>query len=387
MWELYSRLPRGHFFIAAGENQGQAAFDATHDLPIRRLPLALENWGLRSWRGLTGYARAVRRLSTLISEFRIQQIHCACVLPEGLMALALKKWFAVPYICYAHGEELTCAGSSRELRWLMNRVLTNSELIICNSRNTLNILASQWGLTHDKLAILHPGCDTDYFRPAPRNESVRARLGWGRRPVILTVGRLQKRKGHDIMLRALATIRSQFPQVLYAIVGSGEEEPFLRQLVDAEGLHDHVCFHGELNDDALLYCYQQCDVFVLPNRQVGKDIEGFGMVLVEAQACGKPVIAGASGGTAETMIENQTGWIADCTHPGPLIELISTILNDSRRAQTMGRDARLWSEKWFNWSSCCQRAAELFDKATKRQMPAQRARTQKLRTAPSRTII
>ena len=88
------------------------------------------------------------------------------------------------------------------------------------------------------------------------------------------------------------------PDILYAIIGAGEELEELERLVEREGLARHVAFLGECNDRDLIAAYQQCDLFVLPNRQVGRDIEGFGMVLLEAQACGKPVIAGASGGTA-----------------------------------------------------------------------------------------
>ena len=147
---------------------------------------------------------------------------------------------------------------------------------------------------------------------------MRARLGWGERRVVLTVGRLQKRKGHDMMIRALPAIRRAVPDVLYAIVGDGEERAALEQLAEQEGVRQSVQFLGEVDDETLVRCYQQCDLFALPNRQVGGDIEGFGMVLLEAQACGRPVLAGASGGTAETMRVPETGRVVPCDRPQEL---------------------------------------------------------------------
>src|SRR5262249_13628892 len=141
---------------------------------------------------------------------------------------------------------------------------------------------------------------------------VRKRFGWDGRQVILTVGRLQRRKGQDVMIEVVARLRERFPNVLYAIVGDGDERPRLNDLVAQFGVTSHVQFLGEVKDTEFLPCYEQCDVFALPNRAVGKDVEGFGMVLLEAQACGRPVLTGASGGTAETMRNGETGVVVAC---------------------------------------------------------------------------
>jgi phosphatidylinositol alpha-1,6-mannosyltransferase len=359
-WELYRRLPRGEYVIAAGEDPRQDEFDRTHDLRIRRIPLSVRQWGLRSREGLAGYARAIRRLGSIMRRERVECIHVGRCLPEGLLALAFKLFAGTPYICYAHGEELTCAGSSRELRWLMRRVFSGAGRVICNSRNTWKLLRSSWGLPESRLAILHPGVDTQWFVPVERDARVRAELGWGDRPVILTVGRLQKRKGHDMMIRALGQIRATVPEVQYAIVGDGEERAALEQLAVTEGVADQVRFHGEADEATLLRCYQQCELFVLPNRQVGEDIEGFGMVLVEAQACGKPVIAGDSGGTAETMRVGETGEVVDCRGPDQLAELVTGFLSEPARRGKMGRAARAWTLQEFDWTKLSQKAESLF---------------------------
>ena len=288
-------------------------------------------------------------------------VHCARCLPEGVMALALKASARVPFACYVHGEDVTTATSSRELRWLVHRVLRTADFVIANSRNTERILREEWGLPDGRIRVLYPGVDTKRFIPAPRDPDIRGRLGWHDRPVVLTVGRLQKRKGHDQMIQALRSARRAIPDVLYAIVGDGEERAPLQALTAREGLSEHVQFLGEVGDEELIRCYQQCDLFVLPNRQVGRDIEGFGMVLLEAQACGKPVIAGASGGTAETMDIPATGRVVGCDTPDDLAALVAEMLSDRDRLRAMGGAARAWVCERFDWDALGRQAEDLFE--------------------------
>jgi phosphatidylinositol alpha-1,6-mannosyltransferase len=324
-WEIYRRLARDQVAIAAGEDPRQQAFDETHDLRLERMPLQFRSWGLLGGRALKEYWRAARQLRQRINHEGVDQVHCGKCLPEGLLGLALKWWCGLPYSCYVHGEELNLASGSRELRWLTRTVLARADRVIANSRNT-------------------------------------ARLGWDNRRVILTVGRLQKRKGQDLMIRALPAIREAIPDVLYVIAGDGEERASLTALVEETGVRDHVQILGEIPDDVLIRCYQQCDLFALPNREVSKDIEGFGMVLLEAQACGKPVIAGASGGTSETMRIPDTGHVVPCDRPQELAALAADMLTRPARLAEMGRAARSWIVQHFDWETLAQNAAQLFQR-------------------------
>jgi phosphatidylinositol alpha-1,6-mannosyltransferase len=373
-WEIYRRVSRQDYVIAAGEDPRQEAFDRTHDLRVTRLPLTLPGWGVRSLASARGYWRAIRALKQLAVREQARIVHCGRCLPEGLMGLALKWWLGLPYICYVHGEEMNYAVGSRELRWLMHRVLRGAEFVITNSANTRRIVQQDWGVALQRTHLLHPGMDGERFVPAVRDAGRRARLGWGDRHVLMTAGRLQKRKGHDQLIPALQSIRRTIPDVLYAIVGDGEERQPLEQLVDRSGLRGHVQFLGEIDDDGLVNCYQQCDLFVLPNRQVGQDIEGFGMVLVEAQACGKPVVAGASGGTAETMRIPQTGRIVNCEGPDQLAALICELLSSPDLLADMGAAARPWAVEQFDWGTLSMQARRLFALALGQQeLPRERA--------------
>ncbi len=363
-WEIYRRLPREQVVVAAGEHPRQDEFDRTHDLRVVRLPLAQRAWGVRSWAGLKGYLGTARRLRRLARAERVDMIHCGRCLPEGFAAWLLRWRSGVPYAVYVHGEDVTTAATSHELSWMVRRVLRGARFVVANSNSTRQILLDSWGLPRERVRLFHPGVDTRRFVPAPRDLVVRRELGWGDRPVVLTVGRLQKRKGHDMLLRALPVVRERIPDVLYAIVGDGEERTTLRRLVEEHGLRDHVQFLGEVADEQLVLCYQQCDLFVLPNRQEGSDIEGFGMVLLEAQACGRPVVAGDSGGTAETMRVGETGRIVSCDGPDELGRLLPELLARPGERDRMGAAGRRWVVERFDWESLARRAQDIFEGRT-----------------------
>jgi phosphatidylinositol alpha-1,6-mannosyltransferase len=159
----------------------------------------------------------------------------------------------------------------------------------------------------------------------------------------------------------MPAIMRQVPDALYVIVGEGEERPRLERIIAELKLESHVQMLGELQDRPLVEAYQQCDLFVLPNRNVDGDIEGFGMVLLEAQACGRPVIAGDSGGTAETMQVGTSGLILDCTSPAELERVIPELLLNLERRTRMGDAGRLWTETNFAWPALALAAAELLD--------------------------
>jgi phosphatidyl-myo-inositol dimannoside synthase len=360
LWELYRRLPDLDVFVAAGETTGSAAFDARSPLATTRLPLYFSNWGLWSAAGATHYARASLGLFRLVFSRRPDVIHCGKSLPEGLLALWVRRTLGIPYCCYAHGEELTLAETTRELRRLNARVLAGAAKVFANSHHTGQLLTDEWAVPHDRVVVMHPGVDTTRFVPAPPNDAIRQELGWLGRRVVLTVGALQKRKGQDTMIRALPAIAARIPDTLYVVVGEGWERPYLDELVTSLGVSHLVQFRGVPADDELVRIYQQCDLFVLPNRKVGWDFEGFGIVLLEAQACGKAVIAGRSGGTMDAVDESRTGDIVQCDSPEPLAEAVCRLLEDDDRREAFGQAGRSRAVEKFDWNVLAGEARERF---------------------------
>lgn len=359
-WEIYRRLPGEKVAIATRDFPGHEEFDQTHDLSITRIPISFRSWGIVKPASMRNYASIARDLLRVVRRVRPNIVHCGRCLPEGLIALGTGIWTRVPYVCYVHGEEVSTAARSRELKFLAQRALNGAHKIIANSENTKRMLCDCWGLPGSKIYVLYPGVDTEQFVPAARDDKWRDRMGWSGRKVILTVGRLQRRKGHDQLIRALPRIRQTVPNVLYAILGDGGERPKLDALVAELGVGDLVQFAGEVSDEEMVRSYQQCDLFALPNRQIGGDIEGFGIVLLEAQACGKPVIAGDSGGTSETMDIPSTGRVVCCDGPEPLGSTIAEMLSRPEELEAMGKRARQWTVDRFDWKVLSKEAEELF---------------------------
>lgn len=361
-WEIYRRLPVEDYAIAAGECAGSQAFDAEHDLDLRRIPFEYPDLGLFSVSGYLRYRNTMKEIESSVDMRSLDAIHCGALLPDGWVGRMLAQKYNLPLMQFMHGEEVCYANSSRQLRWMGEKVLKSAKVVVANSRNTATILESEWALPESQIEVLNPGVDCDRFKPVPADERVRERLGWSGKTVLLTVGRLQERKGQDMLIRALPEILERNPNVIYAIVGDGEDYARLQSLVEERQLGEHVKFYRDLNDEQMLECYQQCDLFVLPNRQVGDDIEGFGMVLLEAQACGKPVIAGDSGGTRETMQVGVTGDLVNCDQPESLIEIITNTLRTPEASQARGQVARSWMEETFDWSVLAAQADQIFGK-------------------------
>lgn len=360
--ELYSRLPRDQYLIYAAETPTAAEYDRTHDLNLVRRPMVIGDRGIRRYGSLKFYLQTALRVRKLVKREGIGMIHCGRNLPEGFVGYLVNKLCGVPYLFFTHGEDISVSRRSREMTWMTRRVMAAARGAIGNSFNTRRLLIEEWGYPAERIGVIQPGVDTTRYVPVPRDEAQRTELGWSGRTVILTVGRLQKRKGQDMMIRALAAIRQSHPSVLYAIIGTGEEDAPLRELAKREGQQDHVQFIGGVSDDRMLQCHQQCDLFALPNRAVGPDLEGFGIVLLEAQACGKPVLAGNNGGTGETMDAPHTGVIVDCSEPEPLATAVNELLSDPTRMTEVGRRGRSWVTERFDWSNVAERAVPVFER-------------------------
>lgn len=327
LWELYSRLPKDEYLIVTNCSKETEGFDATAPVNIERIPLFSTEWGLLSRVGLFFYIKTIIKLIRIVRREEITSIHCGRCLPEGVMALLLKKIMGIKYISFIHGEDIETARTSRELSFLVKAVLKNAKTLICNSHNTANLVQDNWHIDKNKINVLHPGVDLVKFKPADEDLNFKKQMGWFNKKVILTVGRLQERKGQDRMIEAMPNIIKSFPDSLYVIVGNGDDLPRLEALANVLDITDSVQFITDANDDILLKCYQQCDLFILPNRTVGNDIEGFGMVLVEAQACGKPVIAGDSGGTREAVFEDQSR-VIDCQSSENIAKHVTEVLTE-----------------------------------------------------------
>ena len=270
---------------------------------------------------------------------------------EGYLGLQLQRWFRLPFVVYAHGNEILAAIDSD---WDKPRLaLKKAACVLANSSFTAGLLRTA-GVAPDAIAVIPLGCDIDKFRPrAPDPELRRKLLGNRERgPVILTVGGLVERKGHDMVIRSLPSVCQRVPHATYLIVGTGPFRERLDELAAELGVRDRIIFAGKVPDDQLPDVYAMCDVFAMPSRArlASHDVEGFGLVFLEAGACAKPVVAGRSGGIEDAVVDGFTGLIVDPSDARDVSQALIRLLTDSELRGRLGRQGRDRVEKERTWS-------------------------------------
>ena len=251
------------------------------------------------------------------------------------------------------GRILAAAWSSRELSLLVSRVYGGAALAFANSRNTAGMLRSM-GVPSDRIVVVYPGVDATRFSPDVDGASIRRQFVGDGGTLLVSVGRLQRRKGHDLAIQALAALGPAAIPVHYAIVGDGDERQRLEQLARDAGVADRVHFVGEARAADLPAYFAAADIFLTPNRVDNGDIEGFGIVFLEAASSGKPVIAGNSGGVPEAVEDGVTGVLVSGTDIGELATTIRRLIDDQPLRARLGAAGRQRVLKGFTW----QRAAD-----------------------------
>jgi phosphatidyl-myo-inositol dimannoside synthase len=269
---------------------------------------------------------------------------------EGPMGLWLRRWFGLPFVVYAHGNEVLQAMQASEEKLLV--ALQQADRVFAVSRFTAN-LVQKAGVSPDRIEIVHPGCDSDHFRPLRPRMDLRQKLLGDRHKdkVILSVGNLVARKGHDMVIRALPRLCQAVSEVVYLIVGQGPHRIQLENLAIALGVRDRVVFAGALAED-LPDVYALSDVFVMPSREQLEecDVEGFGIVFLEASACAKPVVGGRSGGIPDAIVDGVTGLMVNPDDPEDIAHALARLLSNSDLAIRLGREGRGRVVKDFNWA-------------------------------------
>ena len=309
-----------------------------------------------------GSPRALWRSLRLALTMRLKgrtaaMIHCGRALPEGVSAWLCKLSGGPRYACWAHGEDIAMALTSRELTWLMRKVYGAAEVTFANSVNTQRMLR-ELGIPADRIEIIYPGVDTRRFRPDVDATALRQRLTPNGETLLLSVGRLQTRKGHDLMIQAVGQlVHDEHRSVRYVIVGNGDDRSRLESLVDACGVREHVTFAGEVPADMLAQYFAACDIFVLPNRIENGDVEGFGIVFLEAAAAGKPSIGGRSGGVPEAVADGVTGLLVGGTDVEELASTIAKLMDSESLRRSLGETGRARAVREFTWEYAAERVS------------------------------
>jgi phosphatidylinositol alpha-1,6-mannosyltransferase len=357
--QTYSRYSSEEVVVVAGEHGDTRLVDQTMPFKVKRIRMSMNDWDPTRPASLSRYFQMFLRVRKILRDHQLSQIHCIKVLPEGVVAWCMRRFLGVPYLLYAHGEEIQMRLTSRILGWLIPPLYQGAGAIIANSRYTKELLV-EIGVRPELIHVIHPGVNAIEFRASEEaKRAVRQRHNLGEAFTLLTVGRLQRRKGHDMVIRSLPLIRKSFPDTKYLVAGGGEEYESLQQLSKDQGVQDNVVFVGSIPDDERAAYYAACDIFVMPNRQIGADIEGFGMVFLEAGAAGKPVVGGKSGGTGDAIQEGMTGLRVDGEDIDAIAAAVIDLLADSKKACAMGQRGRQWVEKMFAWETIVDRTRQV----------------------------
>jgi phosphatidyl-myo-inositol dimannoside synthase len=280
--------------------------------------------------------------------------------PLALLAPWLRDAGARRIVASTHGHEVGWSmlpGARQALR----RIGSTCDVITYVSRYTRGRFAAAFGRMA-ALEHLPSGVDTAQFRPDPlARKELRDRYGLGDRPVVVCVSRLWPRKGQDMLIRALPGIRRQVPDAALLLVGGGPYEVRLRQLAGQFDVAEHVVLTGRVPWDELAAHYVAGDVFAMPCRTHlrGLDVEGLGIVYLEASASGLPVVAGRSGGAPEAVLPGVTGEVVDGRDLETLIETVGGLLADPDRAAIMGEAGRRWVSEQWQWDGIAARLAGL----------------------------
>ncbi len=300
------------------------------------------------------------RMSRLIADRGIDAVWFGAAAPLALLGPHARRAGASRVLASTHGHEVGWS-MLPVARSALRRIGDGADVVTYVSHYTRSRLAPAFG-RHCTLEHLPPGVDTQRFRPDPAARAeMRTRYGLGERPIAVCVSRLVPRKGQDMLIRALPAIRRRVDGAGLVIVGGGPHLKLLRRLAVDIGVAEHVTFTEGIPFAELPAHYALGDVFAMPcrTRGGGLDVEGLGIVFLEASATGIPVVAGNSGGAPETVLEGRTGYVVDGRDVTGIAEAVGGLLADPDAAARMGASGREWVIDQWRWDVLAARLCGL----------------------------
>jgi len=341
LWELWRRLPPDAVHVLTTPHRDAPAWDRAQAFPVERTrtPVLLPTPGL---------ARAIRAAAARAGA---SLVVLDPALPVGLIGPAL----GMPYAVVLHGAEVTVPGRLPGSRALLGQVLRGATGVIAAGTYPATEGAHAAGAPLADVVVVPPGVDIDRFRPLadPERVAVRARLGLpASGPLVVCASRLVPRKGVDVLIEAATRLLPHRPDLTIAVAGAGRDASRLRRLAGRDAVR--VRFLGRVSDSDLAALDGAADVFAMicRDRWGGLEQEGFGIVFLEAAACGVPQIAGASGGAAEAVEDGLTGLVV--RHPRDAAEVaaaLARLLDDPELRAGMGAEARRRAQAMFSWDT------------------------------------
>ena len=353
MAELAKRYPGRSLIVSTGGHPEAQDVDATFPGPIDRLPIPS-----RRLRTIQGSLHWSRRAAVLARANGAEFIWCGNIKPAAYPARWVMERLGVPFGILLHGGDLLIlqhqVHQSAVKRRTARALLGSAAVLVANSQWTRDRCVNLLGELEvepmpEQIRVVPLGADPEFFRPGIDPAAVRERYGLAPGRWLLSVARLTRHKGIDTALQALGRLASDHPDLRYVVVGRGEEREALEQEARALGVADRVRFLTDVPDRDLPALYNLAEIYLGVSRLMEQRVEGFGISLVEASACGIPVVAGRSGGIPEAVRDGQTGILVDAERPEAVAEALRRLLAADALRRRMGDAGRRAVLERFNW--------------------------------------
>jgi phosphatidylinositol alpha-1,6-mannosyltransferase len=351
LYNIYRRSAPHEIVVLAPAHPGDSAFDASQPFEVVRHPTRVY-WP----------SPAVRRTVVSLARSRHADVVAfGAVLPMNLVASALD----VPVVVHTHGFEVAWARLPALVQAL-RRIGNHASLVTAVSDFTERFIRRAMG-EHATIRLLRTGVDLERFHPGIDGAHVRKRHGVAGRPVVCCVSRLVARKGQDRLIEALPAVKRIVPDAALLLVGGGPARASLERAARRIGVERDVAFAGEVPIDELAAHYAAGDVFAMPvrSRYAGLEVEGLGLVYLEAQACGRPAIAGDSGGAPEAVVPGETGIVVPGAHTHAIAGACARLLSEPPLRERMGRAARAFVEDAHRWDDVAARYRTMLEEAVR----------------------
>jgi phosphatidylinositol alpha-1,6-mannosyltransferase len=293
--------------------------------------------------------RIARKAVQIMNMYQATTIWFGAAAPLALLAKRLRKAGATNIVALTHGHEVWWAKIPL-FKGAITKISKNVDSLTYLGEFTKNAMLPTIK-DQSKLVKIAPGIDIDHFTPSSVDKDLIEKYKLQDRRVIVSVGRLVHRKGQDKLIEAMPQVLKNFPDAVLLLVGEGPIKSMLEKLIRHHGLEHNVIFTGRVKFADLPKYIQLGEIFAMPSRDrfFGLEVEGLGIVYLEASACGVPVIVGKSGGAPDAVLENKTGLIVDGTNPSEIAEAVCKLLNDKELAKQMGRNGRDWVVENWQW--------------------------------------
>ena len=351
---LIERLPAGSVIVYTSAQDNSHDYDRTW----------LEKYGVEVIRDKAkillptpGVAFCV---NSLVRDRAIETVFFGAAAPLGLLSRGLRRAGAKKIVALTHGHEVWWS-KVWPFSWAMKRMSRNIDHLTYLGEYTRQVISKAvTAKAASSMVKIAPGIDTDHFAPVDASE-LRKRLGLHEKKTIVSVGRLVHRKGQDILIEAMPAICREIPDAHLVMIGEGPYRSYLENRRKVLGLEEKVTFIGRIQYAELPTYICIGDLFVMPSRSrlAGLEVEGLGIVYLEASACGLPVIAGNSGGAPDAVLAGETGLVVDGTHVNDVASAVIELLNDPERSQRMGQRGREWIVQEWRWEIWASRFAQL----------------------------